>query len=83
MYVIVHYVDTYLHIFHSKMAHYKTYYTAIGMYAVKKCSFLPTYEESSRTQILNVNRPSTTKPRPQVKQDRLPTKTAVPVGLSY
>ena len=46
-----------------------------------------TYKESSRTQILNVNRPSnhpsTTKTRPQVKQARLPTKTAVVLGPSY
>ena len=44
-------------------------------------------KESSRIQILNVNRrsnhPSTTKPRPQVKQARLPTKTAVVLGPSY
>ena len=45
------------------------------------------YKDSSRTQILNVNRPrnhpSTTKTRPQVKQARLPTKTAVALGPSY
>ena len=44
-------------------------------------------QDSSRTQILNVNRPSnhpsTTKTRPQVKQARLPTKTAVALGPSY
>ena len=41
-------------------------------------------KDSSRTQILNVNRPSnhpsTTKTRPQVKQARLPTKTAFALG---
>ena len=45
------------------------------------------YKESPRTQILNVNRPSNhpryTKTRPQVKQARLPTKTAVALGPSY
>ena len=45
------------------------------------------YQESSRTQILNVNRPSNhpryTKTRPQVKQARLPTKTVVTLRLSY
>ena len=44
-------------------------------------------QESSRTQILNANHPSnhpsTTKTRPQVKQARLPTKTAVVLGPSY
>ena len=44
-------------------------------------------EDSSRTQILNVNRPSNhpsiAKTRPHVKQARLPTKTAVPLGPSY
>ena len=45
------------------------------------------YKDSSQTQILNVNRPSnhpsTTKTRPQAKQARLPTKTAVALGSSY
>ena len=51
-------------------------------------SQLNSVQDSFRTQILNVNRPSnhpisTTKTRPQVKQARLPTKTAVALGPSY
>ena len=48
---------------------------------------LQSLKDSSRTQILTVNRPSnhpsTTKTRPQMKQARLPTKTAVALGPSY
>ena len=44
-------------------------------------------EESFRTQILNVNRPSnhpsTSKTRPQVKQARLPTKKAIALRPYY
>ena len=53
---------------------------------VHVCSIDVTYrlEDSSRTQILNVNRPSNhprvKKPRQQMKQAHLPTKTAVALG---
>ena len=56
-------------------------YLSISIYLCTLGSYLPYISQVPELEILNVNRPSNTKLRLQVKQARLPIKMTVAMGL--